>query len=104
MTRKPMKTYGSLYQLPNTWPIYPEDARGHRQRLVIVATTSRAKAVQAFAEIGFYITVSYLANWGYADMGGQAAEVATAEPGRVFYAPADHRDKYVPVDPEWSLT
>lgn len=99
-----LKTYGFNYQLPIEWPIKPEDARYHRQRLVIVATTSQQKAQALFRTVGVGITLGELTNYGYCDMGGIAAEVATAEPGRVFYAPADHRDKYVPVNPEWSLT
>jgi hypothetical protein len=96
-----LKTFGVNYQISRDWPIDAPEESHHRQRLVIVATTSRQKALALFSEAGVNgLSLGYLDNYGYCDMGGHAAFVATAEPGKVFYSPRAHHDEYVPVPTE----
>lgn len=90
-----IRTYGVNGVVP--WPVTGVD-NGSHQRLVIVAAPSKAAAVRAITAAGIgALTVAYLTTYGYCDMGGVASETATAEPGRVFYAPEIVGNRYVPV-------
>lgn len=93
-----IRTYGLLIQVPTSWPI-ETSANGNRQRMVIVATTSQAKAVAAINDalgVAGYVKLGTFRTYGYPDMGGIAKEVAEARPGVVFYSGQDRSRSYEP--------
>ena len=82
------KVYGLTVSLPMTWPVEPS-ANGNRQRLVAVATTSVAKAIEAFNAAGLRVTASTFRTYGYPDMRISGAEAALANPGAIYWSPQD---------------
>lgn len=79
MTRK-LKVFGFT-----TTPFKEWEAET-RQVRVIVAATSRAKAAQAFCDIGMNVTVLFLTNYASETGNAHEIEIATARPETVFWA------------------